>query len=85
MMSTLTTVISLIPMALFPGETGTMTQPIGLSVLGGMTFGSMMTLFVMPAIYYLFSIKKERKQVAAERALIESAEKEAGEKTDEKN
>ena len=85
LMSTLTTVISLIPMALFPGETGTMTQPIGLSVLGGMTFGSMMTLFVMPAIYYLFSIKKERKQVAAEKALIESAEKEAGEKSDEKN
>ena len=72
LMSTLTTVISLIPMALFPGETGTMTQPIGLTVLGGMTFGSLMTLFVMPAIYYIFNRKNEKKRVAAEKELIEN-------------
>lgn len=74
LMSTLTTVISLIPMALFPGETGGMTQPIGLTVLGGMTFGSLMTLFVMPCIYYIFNLKKENKRVEEEKLLLESEE-----------
>ena len=64
LMSTLTTVTSLIPMAFFPGETGTMTQPIGLTVLGGMTFGSLMTLFVMPVIYFIFNKKGEAKSLA---------------------
>ena len=63
LMSTLTTVISLIPMAFFPGETGSMTQPIGLTVLGGLTFGSMMTLYVMPVIYYIFNRKDEKKRL----------------------
>ena len=70
LMSTLTTVTSLIPMAFFPGETGGMTQPLGLTVLGGLTFGSLMTLFVMPTIYYIFNLKKERKAKEREAALI---------------
>lgn len=72
LMSTLTTVTSLIPMAFFPGETGGMTQPIGLTVLGGLTFGSLMTLFVMPTIYYIFNVKKDRKMKEREAALIAS-------------
>ena len=71
LMSTLTTVISLIPMAFFPGETGAMTQPIGLTVLGGLTFGSMMTLFVMPIIYYIFNSRGEKKRVAEEEKLLQ--------------
>ena len=67
LMSTLTTITSLIPMAFFPGEGGQMTQPIGLTVLGGMSFGSLMTLFVMPVIYYIFNAKRERK-IVEERA-----------------
>lgn len=68
LMTTLTTVTSLIPMAFFPGETGSITQPIGLTVLGGLTFGSMMTLFVMPVIYYIFNTSKERRlRIKAER------------------
>ena len=63
LMSTLTTVISLIPMAFFPGETGALTQPIGLTVLGGLTFGSLMTLFVMPVVYYIFNRRGEKKRL----------------------
>ena len=63
LMTTLTTVTSLIPMAFYPGETGSMTQPIGLTVLGGMTFGSLMTLFVMPVIYYIFNKKGEQQRL----------------------
>ncbi len=65
LMSTLTTVISLIPMAFFPGEGSTSMQPISLTVFGGMTFGSLMTLFIMPSIY--FSINRRRERKAAKR------------------
>jgi HAE1 family hydrophobic/amphiphilic exporter-1 len=73
LMSTLTTVISLAPMAFFPGEGSESMQPISLTVFGGMTFGSLMTLFIMPTIYFIFNNrrlkkaeKKRRKQLIKE-------------------
>ncbi|MBQ0051856.1 MAG: efflux RND transporter permease subunit [Treponema sp.] len=71
LMSTLTTVISLAPMAFFPGEGSTNMQPISLTVFGGMTFGSLMTLFLMPAIYFIFNnrrLKKAAKKAAKAKA-----------------
>jgi HAE1 family hydrophobic/amphiphilic exporter-1 len=51
LMSTLTTVLGLAPLAFAPGEGSEMVAPIGRTVFGGLTFGTMMTLFLMPAIY----------------------------------
>ena len=51
LMSTLTTVLGLAPMAFFPGEGSEMVAPIGKTVFGGLSFGTLMTLFLMPAIY----------------------------------
>jgi HAE1 family hydrophobic/amphiphilic exporter-1 len=53
LMTTLTTVLGLLPMAFVPGEGSVMTAPIGKTVLGGLTFGTLMTLFLMPTIYYI--------------------------------
>lgn len=61
LMSTLTTVISLAPMAFFPGEGSQSMQPISLTVFGGMTFGSLMTLFLMPTVYYIFNARRLRR------------------------
>ena len=36
-------------------------QPIALTVFGGMTFGSLMTLFIMPSIYYIFNNRRLKK------------------------
>jgi HAE1 family hydrophobic/amphiphilic exporter-1 len=38
-MTTLTTVLGLIPMAFFPGKSAMMIQPIGLTVIGGLEAG----------------------------------------------
>lgn len=61
-MSTLTTIISLIPMAFWPSEGAEMIQPINITVLGGLGFGTIMTLFIMPAIYYIFNVGNEKKR-----------------------
>ncbi|MBP5748923.1 MAG: efflux RND transporter permease subunit, partial [Treponema sp.] len=88
LMSTLTTVISLAPMAFFPGEGSASMQPISLTVFGGMTFGSLMTLFLMPTVYYIVNnrrIKKAAKKEAKARAKALAARNAAfarGEKVD---
>ena len=67
LMTTLTTVLGLLPMAFFPGEGSEMTQPIGQTVLGGLTFSTTMTLFLMPVLYYIFNHHREKRE--AKRAI----------------
>lgn len=72
LMSTLTTIISLVPMAFFPGEGTEAMQPIGLTFFGGMTFGTLMTLFLMPIVYTLFNKKDEKRKVAEQKRIEEA-------------
>ncbi|MDR1785168.1 MAG: efflux RND transporter permease subunit [Spirochaetaceae bacterium] len=60
LMTTLTTVLGLVPMAFFAGDGSEMTQPIGQTVLGGLSFGTLMTLFLIPALYYIFNSRSEK-------------------------
>lgn len=62
LMTTLTTVLALVPMAFFGGEGSELIQPIGQTVLGGLSFGTLMTLFLMPVLYYCFNRAREKKQ-----------------------
>ncbi|MDR0730260.1 MAG: efflux RND transporter permease subunit [Treponema sp.] len=66
LMTTLTTVLGLVPMAFFPGEGSEMTAPIGKTVLGGLSFGTLMTLFLMPTIYYIFNRHSEERAARAQ-------------------
>ncbi len=61
MMTTLTTVIAAVPMAFFPGEGGEMMQPVGMTLVGGLLSGSIMTLFVTPILYSAFNKRRERR------------------------
>jgi HAE1 family hydrophobic/amphiphilic exporter-1 len=61
LMSVLTTVLGLVPMAFFPGDGAEMTGPIGKTVLGGLSWGTVMTLFLVPCIYYIFNTGNEKK------------------------
>jgi HAE1 family hydrophobic/amphiphilic exporter-1 len=51
LMTTLTTILGLIPMSFFPGESSTMIQPIGLTVVGGLSSSTLITLFFIPVMY----------------------------------
>ncbi|NLJ46395.1 MAG: efflux RND transporter permease subunit [Treponema sp.] len=61
LMTTLTTVLALLPLAFYPGEGTELVAPIGKTVLGGLTFGTLMTLFLMPAIYTVFNRRSEER------------------------
>lgn len=61
LITTLTTVLALIPLALAIGEGSTLMQPMAVVVIGGLSLGTFVTLFLIPAIYCLTKkIKKEK-------------------------
>jgi HAE1 family hydrophobic/amphiphilic exporter-1 len=66
LMTTVTTLFALMPMAFFPGEGSEMVAPISKTVLGGLSFGTLMTLFLMPTIYYLTNRKDDERKAKAE-------------------
>jgi len=66
LMTTLTTVLGLLPMAFFPGEGTELVAPIGKTVLGGLSFGTLMTLFLMPVIYAVMNKHSDRRKALAQ-------------------
>jgi HAE1 family hydrophobic/amphiphilic exporter-1 len=65
LMTTLTTILGLLPMAFFPGEGSEMVAPIGKTVLGGLTFGTLMTLFLMPTVYAIINKHSDERMARA--------------------
>jgi HAE1 family hydrophobic/amphiphilic exporter-1 len=66
LMSTLTTILGLVPMAFFPGEGSEIVAPIGKTVLGGLSFGTLMTLFLMPTVYAIINKRSDERKERAE-------------------
>jgi len=62
LMTTLTTILGLLPMAFTKGENAQMLQPIGLTVLGGLTSATFITLFFIPVMYSFFNEKRGHKK-----------------------
>ena len=60
LMTTLTTILGMVPMAFFPGEGAEMMQPIALTFEGGMITGAFMTLFLSPVLYSVINKRKEK-------------------------
>ena len=61
LMTTLTTILGMIPMAFFGDANSSMTQPIGLCIIGGLTSSTIVTLFIIPVLYSLFNKKLDKK------------------------
>ncbi|MDC7225665.1 MAG: efflux RND transporter permease subunit [Spirochaetales bacterium] len=55
LMTSLTTILGMVPMAFFPGEGAEQIQPIGQTMVGGLISSTFMTLFVVPSMYYIFN------------------------------
>jgi HAE1 family hydrophobic/amphiphilic exporter-1 len=66
LMTTLTTILGLLPMAFAPGEGSELVAPIGKTVLGGLSFGTLMTLFLMPTVYYIMNKRSDERAAKAE-------------------
>ena len=64
LMTTLTTILGMVPMAVSQGEGAEMWRPLGVSVIGGLTVSTILTLILVPVLYCAFAgtgIKRQRK------------------------
>ncbi len=60
LMTSLTAILGMMPLAFNTGEGGELVQPIGLTVIGGLSSATLMTLFFIPVMYSIFNRKKVR-------------------------
>ncbi len=70
-MTTLTTILGMVPMAVGNGEGAEMWRPMGVAVIGGLTFSTILTLLFVPVLYCVFAgrgIKNQRKKHRAKLA-----------------
>ena len=68
LMTSLTTILGMFPIAFFPGAGADTIQPIGKTFVGGLTVSSLMTLFVTPVMYLILNGRHDRKRERRERA-----------------
>ena len=63
-MTTLTTILGMVPMAVGSGQGSEMWRPMGTAVIGGLTFSTILTLLFVPVLYCVFAgrgVKRNRK------------------------
>ena len=51
LMTSLTTILGMVPMALSVGEGSETWRPMGIAVIGGMIFSTIITMLIVPAVY----------------------------------
>ena len=74
LMTTLTTVLGMVPMAIGQGEGAEMWRPLGVAVIGGLTVSTILTLILVPVLYCTFAgtgIKRTRRKMKQARELNE--------------
>ena len=66
LMTSLTTILGMVPMAIGHGEGAEMWRPMGVAVIGGLTFSTVLTLLFVPTMYTIFAyngMKRTRKKL----------------------
>ncbi len=64
-MTTLTTILGMVPMAIGTGQGSEMWRPMGVAVIGGLTFSTILTLLFVPTLYCVFAgvgVKRQRRK-----------------------
>ncbi|HEX4954865.1 MAG TPA: efflux RND transporter permease subunit [Thermoanaerobaculia bacterium] len=75
LMTTLSTALGILPVALSLGAGSESRMPMGVAVLGGLTFGTLLALYLIPAFYTFLSRDRSRRRAA--QALDERADRAA--------
>lgn len=60
LMTALTTILGMLPLALSTGEGAEIWSPMGISVIGGLIFSTIITMIIVPVVYRIFAHRGER-------------------------
>jgi len=66
LMTSLTTILGMAPIAFFPGAGADTIQPIGKTFVGGLMVSTFMTIFVTPVMYSVLNSRHDKKVKKAE-------------------
>ena len=72
LMTTLTTILGMLPMAVNQGVGAEMWRPLGISVIGGLTVSTILTLIYVPSMFCIFGavgINRRRRKMREQREL----------------
>ncbi len=75
-MTTLTTILGMVPMAVGTGQGSEMWRPMGVAVIGGLTFSTILTLLFVPTLYCIFAyvgVKNQRRKLRKAKAKAATA------------
>jgi len=62
LMTTLTTLFGMLPLAISKGEGSELWRPLGVSMLGGLSFSTFITLILVPVMYIILNRESLNKQ-----------------------
>lgn len=63
LMTAFTTILGMLPLALSSGEGAELWQPMGITVIGGLIFSTIVTLVIVPVMYGIFAKSGERNKI----------------------
>lgn len=63
LMTALTTILGMLPLALSTGEGSELWRPMGITVIGGLVFSTIVTMVIVPVMYGVFARRGERNKV----------------------
>jgi len=75
LMTSLTTILGMLPLALSTGDGSEIWSPMGIAVIGGLIFSTFITLILVPVVYSWFVGKSARKVVASDYDFMEHIER----------
>ncbi len=67
LMTALTTILAMMPLALSRGEGSEIWSPMGIALIGGLTFSTIVTLVLVPVVYGIVSRRGERDKLRSVR------------------
>ena len=77
LMTSLTAILGMIPMAIGGGQGSEMWKPMGIAIIGGLTISTVLTLVIVPVLYCIFAgtgVKRRRKKMREFEAALNAVE-----------